>query len=249
MAQFFEKLEAEMKGKTPPEFFSDHPSPEHRVERVDEEVEKLGGTPANAKRDSVEFEAIKREVLALPVVKKAAPSGLPGASGSKGPPVAPSSNFVAYQAASFTLKYPDNWTKYGDGDDVSFAPDGGVVQTNNSQGALAYGITVSMTKAQVDANASDALEKATQQFIAGLQKSNPNMRVARQSERVRLNGQPGLSTYFSNDSPLGGQETDWVVTVLRPEGLLSFVCVAPQSVYTTYDRTFSLILDSVRFPK
>jgi len=45
-------------------FFSDHPNPEHRVERVDEEVERLGGAPANAKRDSAEFEAIKREVLA-----------------------------------------------------------------------------------------------------------------------------------------------------------------------------------------
>jgi len=249
MAQFFEKLEAEMKGKTPPEFFSDHPSPEHRVERVDEEIDKLGGTPANAKRDSVEFEAIKREVLALPVVKKAAPSGVPGASGSKGPPAAPSGNFVGYQANAYSLKYPDNWRKYGDGDNVSFAPDGGVVQTNDSQGALAYGITVSMTKAQVDANASDALETATQQFIAGLQKSNPNMRVARQSERVRLNGQLGLSTYFSNDSPMGGQETDWVVTVLRPEGLLSFVCVAPQQAYSNYEKTFASTLDTVRFAK
>src|SRR5438132_10720669 len=33
MAQFFEKLETESKGKNPPEFFSDHPSPDHRVER------------------------------------------------------------------------------------------------------------------------------------------------------------------------------------------------------------------------
>jgi len=28
---FFEKLEAETKGKNPPEFLTDHPSPEHRV--------------------------------------------------------------------------------------------------------------------------------------------------------------------------------------------------------------------------
>src|SRR5262249_37009043 len=31
MAQFFEKLQQESKGKNPPEFFSDHPSPDHRV--------------------------------------------------------------------------------------------------------------------------------------------------------------------------------------------------------------------------
>jgi beta-barrel assembly-enhancing protease len=66
LAQFFEKLETESKGKNPPEFFSDHPSPEHRVDRVMEEIDKLGGVPANARRDSQEFEGVKRELLALP---------------------------------------------------------------------------------------------------------------------------------------------------------------------------------------
>jgi len=39
------------------------------------------------------------------------------------------------------------------------------------------------------------------------------------------------------------------VSVLRPEGLVYFVCVAPQSVYDNYDKTFSSILDSVRFSR
>src|SRR5260370_355731 len=110
MAEFFEKLEAESKGKNPPEFFSDHPSPERRVERVDEEVEKLGGVQQNARRDSAEFEAIKREVLALPVVKKRAP----GAAAAAAAPAPPSRDFATYQASAFTLKYPDNWKKYPD---------------------------------------------------------------------------------------------------------------------------------------
>jgi len=86
-------------------------------------------------------------------------------------------------------------------------------------------------------------------MLQGLKQSNPNMKISRQSERVRLNGQPGLSTYLSNDSPLGGQETDWVITTLRPEGLVYFLCVAPQSAFSNYDRSFSSILDSVRFTK
>jgi len=76
MAQFFEKLEAETKGKNPRSSCRTTQS-EHRVERVNDEIERLGGIPANAKRDSAEFEAIKREVLALPVVKKL----VPGAAG------------------------------------------------------------------------------------------------------------------------------------------------------------------------
>jgi hypothetical protein len=37
--------------------------------------------------------------------------------------------------------------------------------------------------------------------------------------------------------------------VIRPEGLLSFVCVAPEKDYESYDKTFSAILDSVRLAK
>ena len=247
MAQFFEKLEAETKGKNPPEFFSDHPNPEHRVERVDEEVEKLGGPLPNARSDSAEFESIKREVLALPVVKRPAP----GVSAAAAAPPPPSRNMAAYQASAYTLKYPDNWKKYpdSDGSGVSFAPEGGVVDDGSGHSALAYGLIISVAQAQGDPNDSNALESATRHVIENLQKANPSMKITRQGERLRLNGQPGLSTYLSNDSPAGGQETDWVVTVLRPEGLVYFVCVAPQSAYDNYEKTFSSILDSVRFTK
>ncbi|HXY23075.1 MAG TPA: hypothetical protein VEI73_00360, partial [Candidatus Acidoferrum sp.] len=152
---------------------------------------------------------------------------------------------------AYSLKYPDNWKKYPDssGSGVSFAPEDGVVDDGTGHGALAYGLIVSVAQAQGDPNDWGALDAATQQVIRDLQKANPSMKVTRQGERVRLNGQPGLSTYLSNDSPVGGQETDWVITVLRPEGVVYFVCVAPQTAYDKYDKTFSSILDSVRFTK
>jgi len=249
LAQFFEKIEADSKGQNPPEFFSDHPNPEHRVERVEEEIDKLGGLPAKMKRDSVEFEAIKREVLALPVVKREMVSAGGPTPRPMGPPPAPSANYAEYQASAYAMKYPDNWKKYGDNDSVSFAPDGGVMEGSDGKGGLGYGIIVDVTKVQGDASDAKALEKATQQLIGTLQKENPKMKMTRQSGRVRLNGRPGLSTYLSNESPTGGEETDWLITVIRPEGLVSFVCVAPQKEYEKYDKTFASILDSVRFQK
>jgi Zn-dependent protease with chaperone function len=247
MAQFFEKLDAETKGKNPPEFLSDHPNPERRVERVAEEIEKLGSVPSNARRDSAEFEAIKREVLALPVVGKPTP-GVPGAAAAPGPP---SGNFATYQAGAYTLKYPDNWKRYpdSDGGGVSFAPEGGVVDDGSGHSALAYGLIVSLSRVKNDPGDSNALNSGTRQVLQELQKANPSMKITRQGERLRLNGLPGLSTYLSNDSPAGGPETDWVITVLRPEGVQYFICVAPEAVYTNYDKTFSSILDSVRFTK
>src|SRR5207245_6145535 len=142
---FFEKLEAEMKGKNPPEFFSDHPNPADRRERVDEEMDKLGGVPPNAKRDSQEFEAIKREVLALPLVKKPTP----GAAGVVAAPAPPSGKFAAYQAYAYTLKYPDNWKKYPDkdGGGVSFAPEGAVLDDGSGDSGLAYGLSVGVAQA------------------------------------------------------------------------------------------------------
>ena len=248
LAQFFEKIETESKGKNPPEFFSDHPSPEYRVQRVQEEIELLGGMPAKMKRDSAEFESIKRQVLALRVVKRE-PSAGGYAPRPEGPPPAPSANFAEYQASAYKVKYPDNWGKYGEKNSVSFAPDGGVLEESNGRGGLAYGIIVNVTKVPVDSSAAKALENATQDLIKTLQKDNPKLKVARGPGRLRLNGQPGLSTYLSNQSPMGGGETDWLITVIRPEGLFSIVCVAPQKDYEKYDKTFASILDSVQLTK
>jgi beta-barrel assembly-enhancing protease len=246
MAQFFEKLEAESKGKALPQFFSDHPNPDNRLARVDEEVAKLGGPPANAKRDSSEFEAIKREVAALPLPKKGG-SGVGAVAVGGAPPPAPSGHFASYQASAYTLSYPDNWRKYADSNtgEVSFVPDGGLLE-GGGHTAVAYGLIVNIMPLKSDSDAPDALESATHQLIGTLEQSNSNMKVVHQAAHVRLNGQPGLSTYLSNDSPAGGQETDWVISVLRPQGLFYIVCVAPQTHYSDYDKTFGAILDSVR---
>src|SRR5467141_3277080 len=232
MAQFFEKLEAETQGKNPPQFLSDHPNPGNRVERVNEEIDKLGGVPAYAKRDSAEFEAAKREVMSLPVVK------MPPALAASADPVRPSGNFADYQGGSYALKVPENWKKYEDKGSVTFAPDGGISQS----GSLAYGMIVSVNQAQTDVS-EHALDNATQALIQELAKTNPRLKVTREPGRVRLNGQSGLSTYLSNDSPVGGQETDWLITVLQPTGLVSFLCVAPQAAYPEYEKTFAAVLD------
>jgi len=247
LSQFFEKLQEESKGKTPPQFFSDHPNPDHRLERVDEEIDKLGGVPSNARRDSADFEAIKREVMALPAAPKPAPrAATPPNSVSAPPPPVPSGNFVSYQNAGLLLKYPDNWKPFGaDDTGVVFGPEGGVVNDGSGHGALAYGLTIGSSKGQ----ATDAgdLQSATQQIINDLQQTNPNMKVAREPQAVKLNEQPAMSTYLTNDSPGGGLETDWLITVARPQGLMYFVCTAPQGEFETYRKACGAVLDSVRF--
>lgn len=249
MAAFFEKIGSE---KAPPEFFSDHPSPDHRVERVEEEIQKLGGVPANAQRDSADFQAIKKEAAALPVVAKPRPGAAAAAAKFPKPGAVkvgqPSQTYTNADVGVATLKYPDNWKQYGGGDSVTLAPDGGIVDTGNGQPSVAYGFIASLAKFSGQPPADqDALRAATDKLIQSLQQENPNMRVTRDPKPVTLNGQHGLSTYLSNDSPNGGQETDWLVTVMRPDGLAYFICAAPQREYNNFSPAFGAILDSVRF--
>lgn len=65
LARFFEKIEAQNKTE-PIQFFSDHPNPENRVERVMEEVDKMGGPEAGYKEDSREFHEIQNYLRSLP---------------------------------------------------------------------------------------------------------------------------------------------------------------------------------------
>src|SRR5580704_439906 len=69
MAQFFENAENDSKKKgRVAALFADHPVPERRIERVDEEIDKMGGAPKDSKVDSPEFREIRRYVLSLPIV-------------------------------------------------------------------------------------------------------------------------------------------------------------------------------------
>ena len=248
MAQFFEKIQAESKGKNAPEFFSNHPNPDHRIERVDEEVDKLGGPPRNYKTDSPEFREIKRYVLSLPPPPRGRQrSSSGGGSGGSQRPDYPSNRFRTYENDALRISYPDNWRTYGQGNAASFAPDRGVVDDGRGNGALAYGAIVSIFEPHNDRDAQVTVEDATDQLIEELRHANPRMRVTRRHEHIRVDGERGLSSLLSNDSPIGGGERDWLVTVLRPEGLLYFVFVVPDRDLDDYSRAFESMLNSVRF--
>jgi beta-barrel assembly-enhancing protease len=256
---FFENLNSSTaKGKAPPQFFSDHPNPDNRAQRIQLEISKLGGVPDDARSDSAEFEATKRLVIALPVVAKPKPApitkpALPAPGTVK--VAAPSETLIPLQTGKFSLNYPDNWKTYGKDENVTLAPDGGLVDSGNGQAAIAYGMIISVAAAQSPSaqrnsappSADDALKVATQELIDSLQHENAAMQITRAPKPITLNNQPALSTYFSNDSPGAGQETDWLITVQRPEGLLSFICVAPQPDFSTFTPAFTNILNSVRF--
>lgn len=260
MAAFFENLNASSEGKAPAEFFSDHPNPDHRIDRVDEEIKKLGGAPEGAEKDSPEFEAIKREVMALPAPAKGKPAALPGANPGGGAaggvnapvniprPGDPAADVTQFQSGKISLNYPVNWKNYSKKKSLVLIPAGGVVDAGNGQGALAWGMIGGIVSVQKKSSSGgDALGEGTQRLLESLERENVGMEVQKQPAEIIVDGQRALSTYLGNNSPAGGTERDWVVTVLRRDGLYYFVFVSPESDYNRFSAAFASILDSVHF--
>lgn len=244
MAQFFKKIEAADKNQTI-EFLSDHPSPENRVGRADEEADRLS-ILKNPKKDSPEFEAIKRYVKSLPPPPKQPNPAQPGSSNGNAPED-PSLNYVSYSASDFSLMHPDNWQAQAQNGGVQLAPVGGVLKDAQGNFALAYGVIVGTFSPQNISGTEPALGQATDQLIASLRKSNPKLSLMRVGDSVTLGGQPARSTYLQTDSPAGGREADWLVTTLRPGGLFFVVCVSPQTAFDSYGSAFRSVVHSVKF--
>ncbi len=253
MAQFFMKLEEDSKksGGRPIQFFSSHPNPENRVTAVSAEVVKIGGQRGSYQNDTAEFREIQRYVRSLPPAPKAPQQQQTTSQGTSGgqvqrPPL-PSGRLQDYSTSNLSMRYPDNWKSYGQGDAFTLAPDRGLVSDAKGNTSLAYGAMMAVFEARANSAGKVDLASATEQLLNSLHNSNPDMRISKDPSKTKVGGQQALATTLTNPSPLGGNEIDYLLTVLRPEGLVYFVFVAPEKEYSAYQRTFQEMANSVRF--
>jgi hypothetical protein len=171
---------------------------------------------------------------------------------------------VSAQNSLLTISHPDNWQVRGQGDAMTIAPRGGLVADEEGNQALVMGVIVNIFAPQPDSygqalqgrgfgelagQSTTRLDQVTDQLVQELRLSNRNMRVIRYREVIRVDGARALSTYLSNDSPVGGRESDWLVTVEHPEGLLFIVFTAPERDAQRYDNVFHEMLRSVRIKR
>jgi hypothetical protein len=239
MVQFFEKIQAESKGRAS-EFFSDHPNPENRISSVQNEIRKLGGQPSRARGDSGNFQSVKQQLTGMGTGTRA---GRASASNTRnGRPEMPSSRLVLYNNNGIQFRYPENWQPHGEGNAITLVPNGGIVNNN-----LAWGMMIQSFEPHYDRDGRITLEEATDQLLSELRQTNPSMRITRSHERIRVDGQPALSTFLTNESPIGGRETDWLVTLLDRDGNLYYlVGVAPTDEFRRYEGAFDDVISSFR---
>jgi predicted Zn-dependent protease len=249
LAAFFENLNASAaQRKDPPEFFSDHPNPDHRIERIQEEVVKMGGAQQNAEKDPAQFEAIKREVMALPAPVKGRPANARPANANP-PPFKvedPSPDVTATRFEKASLAYPANWKIYTKRKSILLIPSGGVVDAGNGQAAVACGMIGGAVEVR-DKHSDDVLRDNTRRLLDALQHENEGMQIQQQPSGITVDGKSALATILRNDSPAGGAERDWVVTTIGHRDMYYFVFVAPDSDYARFDRAFHDIVQSLQF--
>jgi hypothetical protein len=164
----------------------------------------------------------------------------------------PSSRFVTYRGDQFEIRFPDNWVVNETGDTVTLSP-----QDGNISGTLAYGLVADIFNPRRNAGESlnavpqegeagqITLATATDQLLDDLRRTHANLRVLRRVPKD-VGGQRALEVEMSNASPVGGLEVDRLFSVLRPNGVLYFLVVAPEADANRYGPIFSRMIASIR---
>jgi beta-barrel assembly-enhancing protease len=222
------------------DFFEDHPNFPNRAATFQAELQKLGGLPQNVRGDTEDFHAIKDRLLAI---NASPPPSIYDRNTPGARPAQPSSRMAVFRGRDLEFQYPENWRASEGSDSILIVPDNGFVSSD-----LAYGMTIGTFTPPGTRIDNTTLANATDQLIEYLRQSNPNIRMVRTVGRIRVDGAEAMVVDFTNDSPVGGNETDWMVTVLGPNGLLRyFLGVAPELDFRSYRPVFERIVASVRF--
>ena len=175
-------------------------------------------------------------------------------------PALQSPQFIQFQNARLQIDRPRDWGAYPNGDSVTFAPP-------NSRGGsarrdLAYGAVVNVfqPRSRFETRGDQwqgpgferrgSLERSMNELIDQLHASNAGMREMSAPENISVDGARALSVRFTNDSPIGGRETDWLVAAQARDGLIYFLFTAPEREFSSYEKlVFQNMLRSVHFAR
>ncbi len=252
-SRFFETLEAETGNRSGLEaFFSSHPNPGNRAERIEQELPYMPPGPYDG--DTGQLARMQAIVKGLPPppetpTAEATPTPAPVEPGTAPPPPPePSGRWSPFRGRAFSLVYPDDWQVFGSDDNLSvtIVPQGGFVQTQGGN-AIGRGALARYVAVQGGGNLQRDTEALVQQII----QSNPGMQSSGRSGRqMRVAGQPALLTTLYTSSPYGtGREIDLLLTVSRSGGLYYMLFIAPESEIRLFQPTFEQMMQSVQLTR
>lgn len=247
LPQFFEIIQGKY-GAGGAQFLSDHPNPGNRTEYVNDEIATL---PPRTRwiKTTPEFTSMKKladgmhaysaKEIAGGAWKRGGAAGI--AASAQPVSFQPSGKWKQLEHADFSLQYPDNWEVAERSDGATVAPANGIASDANGNPAVLYGVMIGSFQPR---QGSD-LAAATDQLIASLQQGNSGMKAVTGTADVKVNQRAGKSVEFLNQgASIGGAaERDWLVTLARKDGSLSYlVFIAPQKDFEALRPTYEQIL-------
>jgi len=266
MARMFETLRQQA-GRDPSkleQFFSDHPSPKNRAERIQKEANLIGGI--NQRRPVGDFASLQSELDRLPPARsmqqlaqtRAPQSG--GRQGGNGEPVnvnieRPSSRMRTFEPRGglFEVQYPDNWKVYEDknGLAATVAPEGGIVDAGNGQPDIVYGVIINHYAPFQGRSTGEqiSLADATDDLLQQIAQGNPDLKLVSGTKRQgSVRGQPTLSATLSGRSRVTGQEERVTLrTQQLPDGhILYALFIAPGRYYNDMNQVMGEMMSSLR---
>ena len=157
MSDFFELLRSKQAHDPSKveQFFSSHPAPQDRANRIQSEMAMLAIHPTAPVGG---FKKAKSKLLAMPAARSMqeisqnqpastpAPRTYPDGRMRDIHIEAPSTTFQTFEQSSriYRIEYPSNWRAFAaaEGLGVTFAPDGGIVDAGGKEKDLIYGVVV-----------------------------------------------------------------------------------------------------------
>ena len=253
MANMFQTIQKQG-GSQGPEWLSDHPDPGNRYEAINREAEALHIPQSSAPPGRIESvharlsklsPAISSEQAARQAQQRQRDSQTGGARRSSGAIEAPASEWRTYQPGNFLrISVPANWQQIGSGNTVTYAPEGGYVQTGDGHSAFTHGLEVGVTQGN-----GGSLQQSTEQLLQSFARTNPDLRRQEGYSRTTIGGRQGLTTTLSNVSEVTGEsEAVNLSTVQLQDGSVLFMIgVAPQDQARVYLNTFGRVRQSLQF--
>lgn len=257
MVTMFQKLERQGAGRGTPSFLSSHPSPDKRIERIQQEIAQLH-VPRDPVRSSPMYLQARNRLRGMGPAPRVMPrSGGTSGGGGGGDPrqpsrtrgragELPSRSFETFRAqdGSFQVGYPANWEAYSQtGTSVTFAPDWATEGNDITHGAM-----VSLLDLGEQQRGGMNLNQAVNAIVGQLEESNTYLREDRSSRyNGQLNGQPAMATYLSGRNNLGYTEKVWLIARPSGRGVVYILFVAPERDYDKYEPTFQSMVRSFQF--
>jgi hypothetical protein len=255
LANMFRTIEQQSGGSGGPEWFSSHPNPGNRYERINQEASRLRIERSRSAPDATAFNRIRDELRRMspaPTMEEIARKSqqqpqsdrrYPDDAKLGGRVEAPSSSYRAYAGGNlFRVNVPDNWREFADNNSVTFAP-GGAYGNYQGQAVFTHGAILGVA----DAGGAD-LQTASDQYVGALLRGNPYLKPQGNYRRGSIDSRNALSIVLAGTSNVTGQDEVVIVytTMLRNGALFYVINVAPRNEYRSYERAFQTMLRSVK---